>query len=79
VNQREREILARIYTVANDLASLPPSNPADIKRHVQASNAVRDVGRSLAFAISSLGFGDLPEARYELDDAESKLEQFRSR
>lgn len=73
MNQRERKLLARIYTVVIGLDGLRARNPADIKTISSYHAEIPRIMRPLGFAISSMGFGDLTECAEYMDDAEKEL------
>jgi hypothetical protein len=74
MNQRERDLLGRIYTCTLSISGggHHDTRPAELER-------VREGAKFLAHAISNLGFGDLEEAAAELDAAEDRLAKSRFR
>lgn len=73
MNQRERELLARVYACVDKVAAAQARNPADIKTIVNIGQEVRAGAKSLALAVSCLGFGDYTDCAEYLDEAEATL------
>lgn len=75
MNQRERELLGRVYDVVNRMSGLRARNPADIKTISRYHNEVPKIMQPLNMALSCLGYGDLRDCGECLDEAERELEE----
>lgn len=69
MTQPEKEVLARVYRVINAITGLGPTNPMDVAGMVQGMRSCRAASGPLLFAVSHLGYGELTDARRELDEA----------
>lgn len=73
MNSADKQILARLYGCVQEMTRFAPSNPADIGRHVKASQVLRERGRDVAMVISMLGYGDYEDCRETLAMLEGDL------
>lgn len=73
MNQRERDLMSRIYGSVGTIGGLTPSNPADIRAISHNLKIATEGAGALRMAISCLGYGDYGDAAEYLDDAESIL------
>jgi hypothetical protein len=73
VNQKERDVLARIYSAVHTVSTLTPKNPADIGAITYNLPIATKGSARIADAISNFGYGDLTLAGEYLDEAEEIL------
>lgn len=72
-NQRERNLLARVYGCLCVIEGLPPTNPMDTARVAGGLRKASEASRCLALAVSEIGFTDYELAAETLDRAEEIL------
>lgn len=77
MNQREKEILVRVYRCVGRLGTVGPRNPADIAGLAKADRLIDKAAPDVASAISCLGFGDYADAEDYLAAAERALDMSR--
>jgi hypothetical protein len=73
VNQRERDLMARIHDGVSTIGALTPSNPMDIRAISHNLGIATKGAKRLKHAISNLGYGDYDLCAEELDEAEHIL------
>jgi len=69
VNNNDRFVAAKIIRCLNKCVDLYPSNPCDIKKLAANAMTLRYAHRELAFALTSLRYGDYEDANEEADKA----------
>lgn len=72
-NQRERDLLARVYGCLTTIEGLPPTNPMNTELRSAGLKKASQASRFLRFAVSNIGFGDYADAAENLDRAEAIL------
>ena len=69
MNSKERKVLAVVYDCLCRIASLYPSNPADLERKVRYLDTIHAASEPLMQAVSNLGYGDTEEASQDANQA----------
>lgn len=73
MNQRDRQMLGRVYTVLDGTHGLRARNPADIKTVSLYHSEMRGIIKPLSFALIDLSAGDYDLAAENIAHAEEEL------